>query len=43
MPHNWRMFNMLSLAFLWMNGQDIDEDMMRHHAAAILNYYSGDG
>lgn len=42
-PHNWRMFNMLSLAFLWMNGQDIDEDMMRHHAAAILNYYSGDG
>lgn len=42
-PHNWRLFNMLELAFLWMNGRNIDENMMRHHAAVILNYYSGDG
>lgn len=42
-PHNWRLFNMLDLAFLWMNGREIDEGIMRHHAAAVLNYYSGDG
>lgn len=42
-PHNWRLFNMLDLAFLWMNGRKIDEGIMRHHAAAVLNYYSGDG
>ena len=42
-PQNWRLFNMLDLAFLYMNGYDIDEDIMRDHAQAILNYYAGDG
>lgn len=41
--HNWRFFNLLDLAFLWMNGREIPEDMMRHHASALLNCYSGDG
>ena len=42
-PQNWRLFNMLDLAFLHMEGYSIDRDMMRDHAMAILNYYAGDG
>ncbi len=42
-PQNWRLFNMLDLAFLYMNGYEIDEDIMRDHAQNILNYYVGDG
>ncbi len=42
-PQNWRLFNMLDLAFLHMNGYEIDEDIMRDHAQVILNYYAGDG
>ena len=42
-PQNWRLFNMLDLAFLHMNGRKIDEDVMRHHASMILRYYAGDG
>lgn len=42
-PQNWRLFNMLDLAFLYMNGYKIDEDIMRDHAQNILNYYVGDG
>lgn len=42
-PQNWRLFNMLDLAFLQMEGYPIDEDIMRDHAQAILAYYAGDG
>lgn len=42
-PQNWRLFNMLDMAFLYMNGYAIDEDIMRDHAQNILNYYVGDG
>nr|WP_297707695.1 DUF2264 domain-containing protein [uncultured Butyrivibrio sp.] len=42
-PQNWRLFNMLDMAFLHMNGYSIDEDIMRDHAQNILNYYVGDG
>ena len=42
-PQNWRLFNMLDLAFLSMNGVPIDEDVMRHHGEMILQYYAGDG
>ena len=42
-PQNWRLFNMLDMAFLYMNGYDIDEDIMRDHAQNILAYYAGDG
>ncbi|MBQ7616146.1 MAG: DUF2264 domain-containing protein [Butyrivibrio sp.] len=42
-PQNWRLFNMLDLAFLYMNGYEIDEDIMRDHAQNILNYYVGNG
>ena len=42
-PQNWRLFNMLDMAFLYMNGYPIDEDIMRDHAQNILNYYVGDG
>ena len=42
-PQNWRLFNMLDMAFLYMNGYGIDEDIMRDHAQNILNYYVGDG
>lgn len=42
-PQNWRLFNMLDLAFLNMEGYEIDKDIMRDHAQSILNYYAGDG
>ena len=42
LPQNWRLFNMLDLAFLSMEGYPIDEDIMRReHAQAIVNYYAG--
>lgn len=42
-PNNWRLFNMLDLAFLHMEGYPIDEEIMLDHAQAILNFYVGDG
>ena len=42
-PQNWRLFNMLDMAFLYMEGYEIDEHVMREHAQAILSYYVGDG
>jgi len=42
-PQNWRLFNMLDMAFLYMEGYPIDEDIMRDHGQAILNFYAGDG
>ncbi len=42
-PQNWRLFNMLDMAFLNMEGYPIRRDVMRDHAQAILNYYAGDG
>lgn len=42
-PQNWRLFNMLDMAFLNMEGYPIDRDIMRDHAQAILNYYAGAG
>ena len=42
-PQNWRLFNMLDMAFLYKNGYQIDEDIMRDHAQNILHYYVGNG
>lgn len=42
-PQNWRLFNMLDMAFLYREGYPIQKDIMRDHAQAILNYYAGDG
>ncbi|MCI8691782.1 MAG: DUF2264 domain-containing protein [Lachnospiraceae bacterium] len=42
-PQNWRLFNMLDMAFLNMEGYPIQKDVMRDHARAILGYYAGDG
>ncbi len=42
-PQNWRLFNMLDLAFLHMKGYPIDADIMRDHAQNILHYYAGEG
>lgn len=42
-PQNWRLFNMLDMAFLFRHGYEIDETIMREHAQAILDYYVGDG
>ncbi len=41
--HNWRLFNMLILGFLYKEGREIDEGLMRDHAQNILSYYAGDG
>lgn len=43
LEHNWRLFNMLMLAFLHMEGYPIDEEIMLDHAQTILGYYAGDG
>ena len=42
-PQNWRLFNMLDLAFLYKEGYPMDERIMREHAQAIQHYYAGDG
>ncbi len=42
-PQNWRLFNMLDLAFLSLHGYEIDETVMHEHAEAILMYTVGDG
>ncbi len=42
-PQNWRLFNMLDMAFLYNEGYEIDERIMYDHAQAILGYYVGDG
>lgn len=42
-PQNWRLFNMLDMAFLYREGYPIDEEMMTDHANAIAEYYVGDG
>ncbi len=42
-PQNWRLFNMLDMAFLHMYGYEIDEEIMLDHALSCLNYYVGDG
>lgn len=42
-PQNWRLFNMLDMAFLHMEGYPVDEEIMLDHAQSILAYYAGDG
>ncbi|MBQ9140623.1 MAG: DUF2264 domain-containing protein [Lachnospiraceae bacterium] len=42
-PQNWRLFNMLDMAFLHMTGYLVDHEIMMDHAQAILAYYAGDG
>ncbi len=42
-PQNWRLFNMLDMAFLYKEGYDIDESIMGEHAQAIISYYVGNG
>lgn len=42
-PQNWRFFNMLDLAFLHMEGYEIDHEIMLDHAQSLLNYSVGDG
>lgn len=42
-PQNWRLFNMLDMAFLFKEGYEIDKNAMLEHAQAILGYYAGDG
>ncbi|MCQ2770715.1 MAG: DUF2264 domain-containing protein [Clostridia bacterium] len=42
-PNNWRFFNMMILAFLYKNGEDIPRDIMMSHTKAMLDFYSGDG
>lgn len=42
-PQNWRLFNMLNMAFLHKEGYSIDENVMLEHAQAILGFYAGDG
>ena len=42
-PQNWRLFNMLDMAFLHMNGYEIDREIMLDHAEAVADYYVGNG
>jgi len=40
---NWRMFNILMLTFLKVNGFAIDESILKDHLQNILSNYVGDG
>ena len=42
-PQNWRLFNMLDMAFLHMEGYPVNEEMMLEHAKSVLDYYAGGG
>ncbi len=42
-PQNWRLFNMLDLAFLYREGYPVSHEIMMDHAQAILAYSVGDG
>lgn len=42
-PQNWRLFNMLDMAFLHMEGYPVDEGIMLEHAKSVLDFYAGDG
>lgn len=42
-PQNWRLFNMLDMAFLHNEGYEIDKEIMLDHATSILAYYAGQG
>lgn len=42
-PQNWRLFNMLDMAFLHSEGYPIRREVMLDHAQAILDDYVGDG
>ncbi len=42
-PQNWRLFNMLDLAFLKKHGYEANDDIMLDHALAIKDYYVGNG
>ncbi|MBQ8946558.1 MAG: DUF2264 domain-containing protein [Lachnospiraceae bacterium] len=42
-PQNWRLFNMLDMAFLNMHGYEIDRNVMLNHALSCLDYHVGDG
>ena len=42
-PQNWRLFNMLDMAFLHKEGYPIRKEVMLDHAQAILDDYVGDG
>ncbi|MCR5294035.1 MAG: DUF2264 domain-containing protein [Lachnospiraceae bacterium] len=42
-PQNWRFFNLLDLAFLYMNGYPIDEEVMADHVSSLLSFYAEDG
>ncbi len=41
--NNWQFFNMINLAFLKMNGREIDRKLMEYYAKNMLSYYAGDG
>lgn len=42
-PQNWRLFNMLDMAFLHKEGYEINKNIMLDHAQAILEYSVGNG
>lgn len=42
-PQNWRLFNMLVMAFLYKEGYEINKNVMLEHAQAVLGYYAQNG
>lgn len=42
-PHNWRLFNMLILAFLQAHGAEVDDAIYRDHAQVVRSFDAGDG
>jgi hypothetical protein len=42
-PHNWRLFNILTMVFLKQEGYAIDEAVYQDHLRAIRSFDAGDG
>lgn len=42
-PHNWRLFNILILAFLENHGYPVDQTIYRDHLRVIRSFDAGDG
>ncbi len=41
--NNWRIFNLVALSFLKMNGYEIDDELLKSHLLWVISYHSGGG
>jgi hypothetical protein len=41
--NNWRIFNIVTLSFLKLNGYEIDDKLLKDHLLWVASYHAGDG